>query len=144
LNSKKEKNYINLTSRIKNNYKKFSEGQKLIATYLLKHSDKATFFTAANLGRVVGVSESTVVRFADFLGYEGYPALQKDLQNRIKNKLNTVSRLKRSIKIANSGESILYEVFRNDIDNIQKTMDNISRESLSELEEIWEKYKVFY
>lgn len=135
MNPKKEKNYIDLTSRIKNNYKKFSEGQKLIATYLLKHSDKATFFTAANLGKVVGVSESTVVRFADFLGYEGYPALQKDLQNRIKNKLNTVSRLKRSIKIANGGESILYEVFRNDIDNIQKTMDNISRESFNKLVE---------
>ena len=105
MNPEKEKNYIDLTSRIKNNYKKFSEGQKLIATYLLKNSDKAAFFTAANLGKVVGVSESTVVRFADFLGYEGYPALQKDLQDRIKNKLNTVSRLKRSIKIANGGKA---------------------------------------
>jgi len=194
LNPEKEKDYVDLTSRIKENFKKFSESQKLIATYLLKHSDKATFFTAANLGKVVGVSESTVVRFADFLGYEGYPALQKDLQNRIKNKLNTVSRLKKSIKTANSGESILYEVFRNDINNIQKKTaaitDNImsplaqladvsvfaesslnsfidsftaplslinglvtavgvrrrkeNLESLSELEEIWEKYKVFY
>ena len=101
MNPEKDTNYIDLPSRIKDNYKKLSEGQKLIATYLLKYSDKAAFFTAANLGRVVGVSESTVVRFADFLGYEGYPALQKDLQNRIKDKLNTVSRLKKSIKIAN-------------------------------------------
>lgn len=96
-------------------------------------SKKATFFTAANLGKVVGVSESTVVRFADFLGYEGYPALQKDLQNRIKNKLNTVNRLKKSINTANSGESILYEVFRNDMKNIQNTMDNISKESFNKL-----------
>ena len=131
----KEKNYIDLTSRIKDNFKTFSESQKLIATYLLKHSDKAAFFTAANLGRVVGVSESTVVRFADFLDYEGYPALQKDLQNRITDKLNTVNRLKKSIKTANRGESILDEVFRNDIDNIQKTMENISRESFNELVE---------
>jgi len=131
----KEKNYIDLTSRIKNNFNKFSKSQKLIATYLLKQSDKAAFFTAANLGKVVGVSESTVVRFADILGYEGYPALQKDLQDRIKNKLNTVSRLKKSIKAANGGESILYEVFRNDMDNIQKTMDNISRESFNRLVE---------
>jgi DNA-binding MurR/RpiR family transcriptional regulator len=135
LNPEKEKNYVDLTSRIKENFKKFSESQKLIATYLLKYSDKAAFFTAANLGKVVGVSESTVVRFADILGYEGYPALQKDLQNRIKNKLNTVCRLKKSIKTANSGESILYEVFRNDINNIQKTMDNISQESFNRLVE---------
>jgi len=135
LNPEKEKNYIDLTSRIKDNFKKFSEGQKLIATYLLKHSDKATFFTAANLGKVVGVSESTVVRFADFLGYKGYPALQKDLQNRIKNKLNTVSRLKKSIKIANGGESILYEVFHNDMENIHNTLNNISPESFDKLVE---------
>lgn len=135
MNPGKGKNYIDLTSRIKDNFKKFSEGQKLIATYLLKHSDKATFFTAANLGKVVGVSESTVVRFADFLGYEGYPALQKDLQNRIKNKLNTVNRLKKSIKTANSGESILYEVFRNDMENIHNTLNNISPESFDKFVE---------
>ena len=132
---KKEKELIDLESRIKNNYKKFSEGQKLIAEYLLNHSDKATFLTAANLGKIVGVSESTVVRFANFLDYEGYPALQKNLQNRIRNKLNTVSRLKKSIKTASSGESILYEVFRNDTNNIQRTMNNISQESFSKLVE---------
>jgi len=135
LNPEKDKNYIDLSSRIKDNFDKISKSQRLIVTYLLKHSDKAAFFTAANLGKVVGVSESTVIRFADILGYEGYPALQKDLQNRIKNKLNTVSRLKKTIKTTNSGESILYEVFRNDIDNIQKTMNNISRESFNKLVE---------
>ena len=87
LNPEKEKNYIDLPSRKKDNFKKFSESQRLIAKYLLRNYDKATFLTAANLGKVVGVSESTVVRFADFLGYEGYPALQKDLQNR-KSKIN--------------------------------------------------------
>lgn len=132
---KKEKKLIDLESRIKNNYKKFSEGQKLIAEYLLNHSDKATFLTAANLGKIVGVSESTVVRFANFLDYEGYPALQKNLQYRIRNKLNTVSRLKKSIKTASNGESILYEVFHNDTNNIQKTMNNISQESFNKLVE---------
>ncbi|MEA1940470.1 MAG: MurR/RpiR family transcriptional regulator, partial [Candidatus Caldatribacteriota bacterium] len=130
---KKEKNQIDLQSRIKKNYKKFSEGQKLIAEYLLNHSDKATFLTAANLGKIIGVSESTVVRFANFLDYKGYPSLQKDLQNRITNKLNTVSRLKKSIKTANSGESILYEVFRNDTNNIQNTINNISQKSFDRL-----------
>jgi len=60
----------------------------------LKHSDKAAFFTADNLEIVLGVSEFTIVRFADLFDYKGYLALQKNLQNRIKNKLNSVSRLK--------------------------------------------------
>ena len=127
----KNKNYIDLQFRIKNNYKKFSESQKLLAEYLLKNSEKVAFFTAANLGKIIGVSESTVVRFANFLEYEGYPALQKDLQNVIKKKLNTITRLKRSIKKASEGESILYKVFQNDMNNIQKTMDNISEKSFN-------------
>ena len=127
----KDNNYIKLQSRIKYNYKKFSESQKLIAEYLLKNSEKAAFFTAANLAKIIGVSESTIVRFANFLEYEGYPALQKDLQNGIKEKLNTVNRLKKSIKKANGGESILYKVFHNDMNNIQKTMDNISEKSFN-------------
>ena len=66
----KDKKYIDLQSRIKNNYKKFSESQKLLAEYLLKNSEKVAFFTAANLGKIIGVSESTVVRFANILEYE--------------------------------------------------------------------------
>lgn len=127
----KDKNYIDLQSRIKNNYKKFSESQKLLAEYLLKNPEKVAFFTTATLGKIIGVSESTVVRFANFLEYEGYPGLQKDLQNRIKEKLNTVNRLKKSIKKANGGESILYKVFHNDMNNIQKTIDNISEKSFN-------------
>lgn len=129
MSPQEEKNYLDLESRIKDNFKNFSEGQRLIAEYLLNYSDKAAFFTAANLGKVVGVSESTVVRFANFLGYDGYPALQRDLQNRIKNKLTTVNRLKKSIRSVNGGENILYEVLRNDMENINKTMNDISLES---------------
>ena len=130
-----EKEYFELQSRIKNNFKNFSESQRLIAEYLLNHSDKAAFFTAANLGKVVGISESTVVRFANFLGYDGYPALQRDLQNIIKNKLTTVNRLKKSIRSVNGGENILYEVLRNDMENIHKTMNNISLESFNKFVE---------
>jgi len=75
MSPQEEKNYLDLQYRIKDNFKNFSKSQKLIAEYLLNHSDKAAFFTAANLGKIVGVSESTVVRFANFLGYDGYPAL---------------------------------------------------------------------
>src|SRR5471030_939783 len=72
---------------------RMSKGQKLIAEYILKHYDKAAFMTASKLGTSVGVSESTVVRFANELGFTGYPELQKSLQELIKNKLTTVQRL---------------------------------------------------
>ena len=64
----------------------FSKGQKRIAAYILESFDKAAFMTASKLGRLVGVSESTVVRFAAMLGYDGYPAMQKALQDRYKHK----------------------------------------------------------
>ena len=82
-------------------FPRLSKGQKLIAEYILKNYDKAAFMTAAKLGISVGVSESTVVRFANELGFSGYPKLQKALQELIKNKLTTVQRLelsKRCIK----------------------------------------------
>ena len=71
----------------------FSKGQKLIANYIVSHFDKAAFMTASKLGAAVGVSESTVVRFASEIGFEGYPELQKALQELIRNKLTTVQRM---------------------------------------------------
>ena len=78
---------------LKNDYDRFSKGQKEIARYIIENYDKAAFMTAGTLGKTVGISESTVVRFACALGYEGYPQLQKHLQELIKNKLTTVQRL---------------------------------------------------
>ena len=66
-----------LTNRINQAYGSMSKGQKLLATYITDNYDKAVFLTAAKLGEVVGVSESTVVRFASHLGYKGYPEFQK-------------------------------------------------------------------
>ncbi|HEC91860.1 MAG TPA: MurR/RpiR family transcriptional regulator [Candidatus Atribacteria bacterium] len=135
MNFEKDKNYIDLPSRIKHNFKNFSPSQKLIATYLLNQSDKAAFFTAADLGKAVGVSESTVVRFANFLGYDGYPALQRDLQDGIKNKLTTVNRFKNAINSVNGGENSLHEVLRNDMENSNNTMNNISLDSYNKFVE---------
>ena len=77
-------------------YPRLSKSQKLIAEYILSSYDKAAFMTAAKLGVSVGVSESTVVRFANEVGFEGYPKLQKALQELIKNRLTTVQRLELS------------------------------------------------
>jgi len=73
-----------LMSKIKNNFHKFSKGQKLIAQFIIEHYDKAAFMTAAKIADRVDVSESTVVRFASSLGYSGYPEMQKALQVLIK------------------------------------------------------------
>lgn len=82
-----------LIDKIQEKMPEFSKGQKRIAEYILSHYDKAVFLTAGKLGDAVGVSESTVVRFAMGLGYEGYPKLQQDLAQRVQEKLQIVSRL---------------------------------------------------
>ena len=106
----------------------FSKGQRQISAFILEHYDKAAYMTAAKLGALVGVSESTVVRFANELGYEGYPELQHSLQELIRSKLTTIQR----IEITNNriGESDLLEkVLNSDIDKIRRTLDEIDRDS---------------
>ena len=83
---------------IQNGMSRFSKGQKLIANYIMNSYDKAAFMTASKLGKTVNVSESTVVRFAVELGYDGYPAMQRALQEMIRNKLTSVQR----IEVANN------------------------------------------
>ena len=73
--------------------RKFSKGQRIIAKYILSNYDKAAFMTAGRLGKIVGVSESTVVRFASELGYDGYPSMRKALQEMIRNRLTSVQRI---------------------------------------------------
>jgi len=74
-------------------YDEFSKGQRRIAQYIMESYDKAAFMTANKLGKTVGVSESTVVRFAADLGYDGYPAMQRALQEMIRSKLTSVQRI---------------------------------------------------
>lgn len=104
----------------------FSKGQKLIAGYILRSYDKAAFMTASRLGRTVNVSESTVVRFAAELGYDGYPAMQKALQEMIRNKLTAVQRMEVSNdRIGN--HDILPMVMQADAENIRLTLEEVDR-----------------
>ena len=106
----------------------FSKGQKQISSFILAHYDKAAYMTAAKLGALVGVSESTVVRFANELGFAGYPELQHSLQEMIRSKLTTIQR----IEITNDriGESDLLEkVLNSDIEKIKHTLEEIDRTS---------------
>ncbi len=120
-----DKNNVDLMRMIQIKFPRLSKGQKLIAEYILKHYDKAAFMTAAKLGSSVGVSESTVVRFANELGYEGYPELQKALQELIKNKLTTVQRIELSNDFITQ-DNALKGVLKSDIENIRATLEKIN------------------
>lgn len=108
----------------------FSKGQKLIANYIVKSYDKAAFMTASKLGRTVNVSESTVVRFAAELGYDGYPGMQKALQEMIRNKLTSIQRIEVSNdRIGN--QDIVSTVLLSDVEKIRTTLEEISREEFN-------------
>ncbi|GAA0116322.1 MurR/RpiR family transcriptional regulator [Clostridium senegalense] len=126
-----ENNNQDLMRLIQIKFPRLSKGQKLIAEYILKHYDKAAFMTAAKLGNSVGVSESTVVRFANQLGYEGYPELQKALQELIKNKLTTVQRIELSNDFI-SHNNALKGVLKSDIENIRVTLEKINHSAFDE------------
>ncbi|GAA0723225.1 MurR/RpiR family transcriptional regulator [Clostridium malenominatum] len=121
-----------LMRTIQTKFPRLSKGQKLIAEYILKHYDKAAFMTAAKLGISVGVSESTVVRFANELGFSGYPTLQKALQELIKNKLTTVQRIELSNDFINQ-ESALKSVLKSDMENIRATLEKINHVTFDEV-----------
>ena len=113
---------------IQENMNTFSKGQKRIAAFILDSYDKAAFMTASRLGKKVGVSESTVVRFAAELGYDGYPSMQKSLQKMIRNRLTSVQR----IEVANDrigDQNVLDMVLQSDIEKIRLTLEDIDRDS---------------
>lgn len=104
----------------------FSKGQRMIAKYILEYYDKAAFMTANRLGRAVGVSESTVVRFAVELGYDGYPSMQKALQEMVLNRLTSVQR----IEVANDrigDQDVVSMVLQSDIEKLRQTSETVNR-----------------
>ena len=115
-----------LFDRLESLKPKFSKGQRLISAYILDHYDRAIYMTAAKLGSTVGVSESTVVRFAVELGYDGYPEFQHALQEYVKTKLTSIQRMEVSGNRI-GGEDILQNVLSADIDTLRQTRENMSR-----------------
>ena len=115
-----------IMAQIRNQIHTFSKGQRQIANYILEYYDKAAFMTASKLGKTVGVSESTVVRFAVELGFEGYPSMQKRLQEMVRNKLTSVQR----IEVANDrigDQDVVSSVLQSDIDSIRMTAESLDR-----------------
>lgn len=118
-----------LLVRLSKNYKTLSKGQKQLAAYITENYDRAAFITASKMGRIVGVSESTVVRFAYALGYDGYPELQKSLQELIRNKLTSVQRIQLTGDL--QPNDVLRSVLKSDVSNIRATIDSIDNASFN-------------
>ena len=122
--------YKDLLTIIEERFPKLSKGQKRIGNYLLNHYEKAVSLTASRLGEVIGVSESTVVRFAVELGYEGYHELQKALKDVLKNKLTSQQRIEVSSDILfKDNSNILRSVLKGDIERINTTLTEIDYEA---------------
>ena len=100
-----------ILDRLQENAERFSKGQKRLAAYIVECYDKAAFMTAGKLGKTVGVSESTVVRFAAELGYEGYPGMQKELQEVLRNRLTSVQRME-AVNDRLDGQEVVSMVFQ--------------------------------
>lgn len=112
--------------RLRHEMPSFSKGQKKIAGFLIDHFDKASYLTAAKLGAEVGVSESTVVRFASELGFSGYPQLQKALQDVSRNMLTAVQRM----EVASTKfdvDDVPNKVLHSDIEKIRKTLEEMDK-----------------
>lgn len=120
----------NLLKEIEERRHFFSKGQKLIANYVTSHYDKAAYLTAAKLGAVVGVSESTVVRFATELGFDGYPAFQHALQEMVRTKLTSFQRVEVTNDRIGNGD-ILSKVLLSDMEKIRHTLDGVNREDFN-------------
>ncbi len=133
----------NFNRKIEDIYKSLSKGHKKIADYIMNNYEKASFMTAASLGKAVGVSESTVVRFASNIGFEGYPELQKYLQEMVKSHLTSVQRM----DVAASrfdGDDMLDKAFAVDIEMIKATRDGISRDAFEKSADAINRAKKIY
>ncbi len=115
---------VDLIKNIQNKFNILSKGQKLIADFIINNYDKAAFMTAYDLGETVGVSESTVVRFAITLGYTGYKEFRKELHELVKNKLTTVQRISMTENYS-SNVNALKTVMQKDVENIQTTINEL-------------------
>ncbi|MBE7014692.1 MAG: MurR/RpiR family transcriptional regulator [Ruminococcaceae bacterium] len=119
-----------LLKLIENKYSSFSKSHKKIADYILKNSDKVAYMTAAKLGETVGISDSTVVRFAVEIGFEGYPEFLKRLREVVSGKLTSIQRIEITSSTL-SKEDMLDNVINSDIDKLKKTLINIDKEAFN-------------
>ena len=119
-----------ILDRLNDTGKRWSKGQKRIAAYIRDSYDKAAFMTAAKLGSTVGVSESTVVRFATSIGYEGYPEMRRAMQEMVRSRMTSVQRIEVAGDMMD-GSNALKTVMESDIGNLQSTLEKLDSGSFS-------------
>jgi len=119
---------MNTLARIEQKIDRGSKGQRALAAYILRHYDKAAFMTAQKLGQTVGVSESTVVRFAAELDYAGYPDMQKALQDLVRSRLTSVQRMEVGSEQYGQ-QDVVKQVLQNDVELIRQTTDILDRQA---------------
>ncbi|MDR2657832.1 MAG: MurR/RpiR family transcriptional regulator [Oscillospiraceae bacterium] len=120
-----------LIRKLNRSGKRLSKGHRRIAEYIVEHYDRAVFMTASKLGEQVGISESTVVRFAAALGYEGYPQLQRALQELVRHRLTAVQRYEMSTEMKPS--QVLQTVLKSDMSNIRQTIEEVDEGAFNEV-----------
>ena len=128
---------------IENEMSGFSKGQKRIASYILENYDKAAFMTASKLGKLVGVSESTVVRFASVLGYDGYPSMQRALQEMIRSRLTSTQRIQQAGELLDQ-QDVLGAVLNSDMENLRELEAQADRREFDEVVERIRKARHIY
>ncbi len=130
-----------LFRKINDSFSSMSKGRKAISRYINKETDTAAFMTAAELGNACGVSESTVVRFAMSLGFEGYPQFQKELSKLVKGKLQTAGRLSDKKQSKNM---VVRSVFQSDMENMTETLGSVDDQAFSQAAKLIQKAKHVY
>lgn len=120
-----------LIERLNHSGKRLSKSHRRIAEYIMAHYDKAVFMTASRLGESVGVSESTVVRFASAMGYEGYPQLQRAMQELVSHRLTANQRMEMSSGI--TPEAVLTHVLKSDMQNLRNTLDGLDSQVFTDV-----------
>lgn len=120
-----------ILEKLEENSRGFSKGQRQIARYITENYDKAAFMTAGKLGKTVGVSESTVVRFATELGYDGYPGMRKAMQEMVRGRLTSVQRIAVA-KDMLDGSNVIKYVMGSDIEKLHRTMEEVDRAGFDE------------
>jgi len=120
----------NLSNRMNSKFSKMSKGQKMLTNYISDNYDEAAFLTAMELGQKVGVSESTVVRYASFLGYKGFPQFSKAMGDMVKKELEKNESAETLSRRANE-EKLFSTYFKNDIENLRETVRNVGDENFN-------------
>ena len=119
-----------ILAQINKDSHKFSKSQRKISAYISSNYDKAAFMTAGKLGETVGVSESTVVRFATDLGYDGYPGMRRAMQDMVRNRLTAVQRIEVARQQIDGG-NLLDTVLSSDIEKLRGTLEEVNKEDFA-------------